>query len=31
VEQAVRGWLRAEIRRIEQLENEPGRIASSAN
>ena len=31
VEQAVRGWLKAEIRRIEQLENEPGRIASSAN
>ena len=31
VEQAVRAWLKAEIRRIEQLENQPERIASSAN
>ena len=31
VEQAVRGWLRAEIRRIEELENQPARIASGAN
>lgn len=31
VEQAVRGWLKSEIRRLEELENQPGRIASSAN
>ena len=31
VEQAVRAWLRTEIRRLAELENEPGKIASSAN
>jgi hypothetical protein len=31
VEQAVRGWLIAEIRRIEGLEDQPERVASGAN
>ena len=31
VVEAVRGWLRAEIRRIEGLEGQPGRVASGAN
>jgi hypothetical protein len=31
LEQAVRGWLRAEIQRIEELEDDPGRVASGAN
>ena len=31
VEQAVRVWLRAEIRRIEELQSHPGRVASGAN
>jgi len=31
VEEAVRVWLKAEIRRIEMLEDEPERIASGAN
>ena len=31
VEEAVRGWLKAEIRRIEESQDQPGRIASGAN
>jgi hypothetical protein len=31
VEEAVRGWLRAEIRHIEELGGQPGRVASGAN
>jgi hypothetical protein len=31
VEEAVRGWLVAEIRRIEELEGQPGRVTSGAN
>ena len=31
VEEAVRGWLKAEIRRIEGLEDQPERVASGAN
>ncbi|HEX9110466.1 MAG TPA: hypothetical protein VF845_03235 [Terriglobales bacterium] len=31
VEQAVRGWLKAEIQRIEALEDQPERISSGAN
>jgi hypothetical protein len=31
VEEAVRAWLKAEIRRIEALEDEPERVASGAN
>jgi hypothetical protein len=31
VVEAVRGWLRAEIRRIAGLEGQPGRVASGAN
>jgi hypothetical protein len=31
VEEAVRSWLIAEIRRIEELEDQPERIASGAN
>jgi hypothetical protein len=31
VEEAVRGWLKAEIQRIEALEDQPERVASGAN
>ena len=31
VEEAVRAWLKAEIRRIEELEGQPERVAPSAN
>lgn len=31
VEEAVRVWLKAEIRRIEALEDQPDRVASGAN
>jgi hypothetical protein len=31
VEEAVRGWLKAEIRRIEESEGQPGRVTSGAN
>jgi hypothetical protein len=31
VEEALRGWLIAEIRRIEQLEDQPERVVSGAN
>jgi len=31
VEEAVRAWLKAEIRRIEELEDRPERVASGAN
>jgi hypothetical protein len=31
VEEAVRGWLKAEIRRIEELEGQPGKVTSGAN
>lgn len=31
VEDAVRGWLKAEIRRIEQLESQPERVVPGAN
>ena len=31
VVEAVRGWLKSEIRRVEDLEGQPGRVASDAN
>lgn len=31
VEEAVRGWLKAEIQRIEELEDQPERVTSGAN